>query len=124
MGGILTALANSKYEYCFITACDTPFISLKIIQPLLENCGSADAVVPVWNGNTEPLVSIYNKRIMNLLENDILEGKLKLWQFLKTIETKYINLSELFDNSTLQQSFTNINTPDELDMPNVRKAGS
>ena len=63
MGGLYTALTHSSHDYCFISACDMPFLNADLIKLLWDKCtGTSDIVVPVWDSKIEPLAAFYHKR--------------------------------------------------------------
>ena len=61
LAGILSGLSICKDEYCFIAACDMPFINEKAVHFLFEKVLDHDAAIPQWSdGAIEPLHAVYN----------------------------------------------------------------
>jgi molybdopterin-guanine dinucleotide biosynthesis protein A len=111
LGGLYTALKYAAHSYCFVTACDTPFINGKLVELLWDNIKEADAVIPVWDGKTEPLAAFYHIRCKKIIE-ELLETKnLSMKNFIEQINAARINLNEVYSSSELQRLFLNINTP-------------
>jgi molybdopterin-guanine dinucleotide biosynthesis protein A len=58
--GAITGLRSCRGDYAFITACDMPFISGKVIRILFEAAEGHNGAVFQWpNGWIEPLVAVY-----------------------------------------------------------------
>jgi molybdopterin-guanine dinucleotide biosynthesis protein A len=110
LGGLYTALKKSEHPYCFVTACDTPFINKELIKLLWERKNNADAVIPVWNGSTEPLVAFYNVRCINKIEELIETDNLSLKNLIEKLDVEKIDLSELYSEAELRNLFLNINS--------------
>ncbi|MEE8185794.1 MAG: molybdenum cofactor guanylyltransferase, partial [Thermodesulfobacteriota bacterium] len=50
LGGIYTAIFHSSSQYCFVAACDMPFLNSGIINNMLKSIDKHEAVVPYING--------------------------------------------------------------------------
>src|SRR5207249_11747141 len=59
LAGIHAALLASRYPHVFVAACDMPGLDPDVIRFLLARVGRADAVVPCWEGDIEPLHAVY-----------------------------------------------------------------
>lgn len=110
LGGLYTALKNSQHPYCFVTACDTPFINEELIKLLWERINNSDAVIPVWNGKTEPLVAFYSIRCINKIEELIETDNISLKNLIEKLDVEKIDLSEFYSEAELKKLFLNINT--------------
>jgi molybdopterin-guanine dinucleotide biosynthesis protein A len=56
LAGILSGLTICKDDYCFIAACDMPFINEKVVNFLFAKCKDYDAAIPIHgDGFLEPL---------------------------------------------------------------------
>ena len=67
-----------------------------------------DALVPIVNGKIEPLVAVYDKKIVHMIEELIDNNDFKIRNLLKLINVKYI---EINDN----KAFINVNTKEEYE---------
>ncbi|MEF3255364.1 MAG: molybdenum cofactor guanylyltransferase [Deferribacterales bacterium] len=112
--GILTAMQNSTYNTIFIWSVDAPLVKTEIINTIIDNAGHYDAVVPLIDEKIHPLIACYKKSLVTTLENYLLEGNLKVTEFLSKIDVKYLTKEYFlpFDDHLL--SFSNFNTPQEL----------
>lgn len=104
--GILSCLLNIRNDRALFIACDMPFVKEELIALLVSFPPDYDAVVPLHMGRPEPLVALYHKRIVPVLENAICNGVKSLAEILKKINVRYVEAEG--------RSFININTPEDL----------
>ena len=117
ISGILTGLENISSEYAIVFPCDNPFVTKNTIQTLFnELSDNIQAVVPCHDPEdklktSEPLHSIYNKNIIPLIDNLILNDSLHIKGIIEKIDTKFV----LIDNKKiLKKEFRNLNHPEDL----------
>ena len=115
LGGLYTALKNSEHSYCFVTACDTPFINEELIKLLWERRNNADAVIPVWEGKSEPLAAFYNVRCISKIEEHFETDNLSLKNLTDEIDVENVDLSKLYPEAELRKLFLNINTVENFE---------
>jgi len=113
LAGLHSSIKNTNSDFIFILSSDLPFISERIIIELLENSRKDnEAIIPRIGNNIEPLFGVYNRNILNKLENHIKNGKSRsMKSFLETLNVKYI---ELEDNEENRRAFTNINSEKDI----------
>jgi molybdopterin-guanine dinucleotide biosynthesis protein A len=115
MTGIFSILINPGVDEIFVTGCDMPFIKKKLICFILERWSKEwDAVVPVFNGNPQPLLSIYSKRVVTQMEEAIKNNQRSLIDFLSKIHVLFINEGEVRNIDPDGRSFININTLEDF----------
>jgi molybdopterin-guanine dinucleotide biosynthesis protein A len=114
MTGIFTSLMNSSMPWVFISACDMPFINKELIRYMSSKINNCDSVAPLINNRIEPLFAYYSRRLMGKMEKSLVSGKTGLQDFLSGKRVKYIRGGEIKKIDTLQRSFININTPDDV----------
>ena len=85
-----------------------------VIRFLLARIGAADAVVPRWEGDVEPLHAIYAAHCLPAMEASLRAGRYALRDFLGTIRVDYVGEAELRRVRGAAASLTNVNTPEEL----------
>lgn len=115
LGGIYTGLKTSKEERNFALACDMPFVNVDLVRYMLK-FKDFDAVVPRFNGYTEPLHAVYSKNILPVIENQLKNDELKINDAIKKIKKiRYIKKEEIekFDKAKL--CFFNINNEKDLE---------
>ena len=61
LAGFMTALDECKSDFCFLGACDMPFIEARIVEYLFEKSLGCSGAVPRWqDGRLEPLHAVYD----------------------------------------------------------------
>jgi molybdopterin-guanine dinucleotide biosynthesis protein A len=117
VAGIAAALKSSRSVWNIVIACDLPFLQPELIDCLLENAGSYQAVIPLHDGVMEPLAGIYQQELAGHFETAIAAGDLALHRILLASKAKYQDVSHLIQKYPLL--FTNFNTLQALDSFNT-----
>ena len=116
IGGIYSALVNSETEMNLILSCDIPLISTKMLQQLVENHNSSfDVSIFEETNQIHPLIGIYSKNMLPVLEKAIDENELKMMQLISNANHQLIWIED--ENKYL---FQNINSLVELDELNTK----
>jgi molybdopterin-guanine dinucleotide biosynthesis protein A len=105
LAGIHAALRVCRLPHAFVAACDMPRLEPDVIRFLVGRIGAADAIVPCWEDDVEPLHAVYATRCLARIEAQLRGGRYALREFLTTIRVDYVPAA---------QSLTNVNTPEEL----------
>lgn len=113
MSGILSVLLSTGEDEIFVIACDMPFIKPDLIRHILRE-KAGDATMPVFSGKPEPLLAVYTKNTIGVMEKAIMEGKTSLRDMLDEINVRYIKDSETRAIDPEGRSFVNVNTEDDL----------
>lgn len=115
IGGLYSCLRHSETKYNLFFPCDVPFINPKIIDLLIENKDKGNIIVPMHkDGKIEPLIALYNKNVIDILKNNIIEKTYSLTSLMDKTITHYIILENHFSDKELS-SFVNINTKKDLE---------
>lgn len=114
--GIHAGLFYITTPYAFFTACDVPFLKKELVETLLNGIKpNIDIVIPETSKGFEPLCSIYSKRCLKPIERQIEKKAFKIQQIFQTVRVKKISENILRTVDPDLFSFSNINTPDDLD---------
>ncbi len=113
IGGLATALSYANYPFCYLTACDLPFITDTLIHMLWSQSKNFDIVVPTWSDYVEPLVAFYHKRCLDEVHMAIESGNYMLKGWWDKRKINYVNMLSSYSLSELKTVFFNINTPDD-----------
>lgn len=114
LAGIHAALYASRFPHAFVAACDMPGLHPGVIGLLLARIGDADAIVPRWDGDVEPLHAVYATRCLPAIEQSLLAGRHALREFLGLVRVDFVSERELRAVEGACESLTNVNTPEEL----------
>jgi len=114
LGGIYSAIKNSRHSRTLIVGCDMPNINDKLVMHMAKF--DADIVVPIWkNGYYEPLCAIYSKKVFPSLEYRILTGDLKISSLFDEFKIKKIKIESLIEQGIISPDlFKNINRIDDI----------
>ena len=113
--GIHTALKHSNNDMVLVVAGDLPLLRPEVLKLLVSkyisyNC---EAVIPVVRGYIEPLVALYSKKTLDIIEENIENNKLKISDFIKKIEICKLSEKEIKVVDPELVSFFNINTKED-----------
>jgi len=116
IGGIYTALKNSTTQHVFITACDMPDISPRLIEYMISVADNHDVTIPFIEDFYEPLHAIYSRSCIDTINKMIARDERRIHTFLtlETITTRKIlhdEISRIADPSVV---FRNINFKADL----------
>ena len=113
--GIHTGLFYITTPYAFFAACDIPFIKKELIEILLDSVEPGiDIVIPETSKGVEPLCSVYSKRCLNPIEEQLEKKSLKIQRMFQKVRVKKIPEDILRNVDPDLVSLSNINTPDDL----------
>ena len=115
--GIMTGLSHINSKYALILPCDSPYVSKEYINTIFSEIdGNYQAIVPYHDEEnklktSEPLHSIYNRNIIQIIENLVKEDVLHIKGLIAKIDTKFV----LIDNKKIEKKeFRNLNRPEDI----------
>lgn len=114
VAGIHAAMHAAVHPHVFVVGCDMPGLEVDAIHFLLRRIGTADAVVPRWDGDVEPLHAVYAVRCLPVLTSCLASGRHGLRDLLACLRVDYVSETELRAVRGTARSFVNVNTPEEL----------
>ena len=117
LAGILSGLSICKYEYCFIAACDMPFINEKAVNLLFSKCKGYDAAIPQMGyGFLEPLHAVYNSRAMLSETKKSLENReTTILAPISRLNVNCVPFEEISEIDPDLTTFMNINTCEDIE---------
>ncbi|GBE31868.1 molybdenum cofactor guanylyltransferase [bacterium BMS3Bbin05] len=114
MTGIFSVMVNEDDEWFFVTACDMPYVKEELVRYIISTDKKADAVIPVYNGEPQPLLGMYNRSLTGRLYGNIKRDRRSMRAFLREINTYFIDEETVRAIDERGCSFININTLDDL----------
>jgi molybdenum cofactor guanylyltransferase len=114
LAGIEAAMLASRHPWVFVVACDMPGLDADVIRWLLARPRNADAVVPRWEADIEPLHALYAVHTLPSVQGCLEAGRHALRDFLPAIRVDYVEEEELRALHGAARSLLNVNTPEEL----------
>ena len=114
LGGVYTGLLHSSTPWCFVTACDMPFLDEETIRRLAEPRDDVDVVVPWFNNRYETLHAFYRTTCIPEIEALLNAQRLRIDLLFAKVRTRQVTADELGVSGDWERTFFNINTLDDL----------
>ncbi len=113
LGGLATGLRDAE-DWALTVAGDMPLISAACCRYLIDLSGfECDAVVPVFDGQAQPLHAVYSRRCLPSVERALAGGMRRMDSFWKEVRVRTVEAEALQAIDPGLHTFTNINTPTE-----------
>ena len=115
LAGIYSGLIASSNSRAIVVSCDTPFVSVGLLEYMIRTCPGSDIVVPRMKDKLEPLCAVYSKNCANPIQELLEKNELKIVELYPLVTVSYIEETDIdrFDPERL--SFFNINSQADLD---------
>ena len=117
LAGILSGLSVCRDEYCFIAACDMPFINENVVKMLFKGSVNHDAAIPRReDGFLEPLHAVYRcKPMIFETRKAIKNGERIILAPIQKLRVNYVEMEDIRKIDPDLRTFININTPEDMD---------
>ena len=115
LGGIHGALFFSETKYVVVLPVDMPLLSPAIYKHLISNIKKDKPVAAISKKGLEPLVSIWSRQNIPMIEQFIKEDKLSIWSCMEQLSAVRIDFTELYPEIP-DDCFYNINTKEDLEL--------
>lgn len=113
LAGIHAALGRIGEPHAFVVACDMPFLRVEPIAFLVDRIAAPEAVIAHWDGDIEPLHAVYATALRDRMAVALGEGVSAIREFLPRIQVDYVPEAVMRRVPGAEESFRNINTPEE-----------
>jgi molybdopterin-guanine dinucleotide biosynthesis protein A len=117
LAGIHAALVHSPAELNLMLAVDMPFVSRELLAFLFVIADEADnhaiATVPRTSKGFQPLCAVYRRDFSVAAEQALRAGKYKIDAAFSSVSVRVIEEDELAAAGFSEQSFFNLNTPQD-----------
>jgi molybdopterin-guanine dinucleotide biosynthesis protein A len=114
LGGIYSAVVHAPAPYCFVVACDMPFLQPSVIRYLVAQMVDNDVVIPEVHGEMQPLHAIYSKACLAPMRQRLDANRLKIVGFLSDVRVRIVSTGEMLALDPQLYTFQNLNTPEEF----------
>ena len=115
LAGIHAALVHSSAELNLMLAVDMPFVSVELLAFLFAAAENSDAIVtvPRTNKGLQPLCAVYRRDFSAVAEQALRKGNYKIDAAFPGVPVREIDEVELAAAGFSEQSFFNVNTPQD-----------
>ena len=115
LSGIHAGLLSMDTDYGFCISCDTPLLKTELVQILISEIDiNFDIVVPSSGSYFQPLCTVYSKRCVPIIEDQLQRGYIKTDGIYDRLRVKKIPYHRLQKGDPQLASFFNVNTPEDL----------
>jgi len=112
ISGVFSSLKSTKSNWNLLISVDVPYVDSLFIGFLISKITTSDCVIPKHSSGIEPLIGIYHRKILSVLEKQILSGDYKLTNLISKLNVNFVDCHEhLIRNPNL---FMNINKPGDF----------
>jgi molybdopterin-guanine dinucleotide biosynthesis protein A len=110
LGGIVSALEQSSFEWNLFLAVDAPFLPVSALKALLVMASGSPSVCVMARveGLMQPLCAVYSRRALGVLQEELAAGR---WKVTSAIEAAGPVKVMDFEDA---RWFANLNTPEEF----------
>jgi molybdopterin-guanine dinucleotide biosynthesis protein A len=110
LGGIVSSLEQSLFEWNLFLPVDTPFVPVTCLKSLLSMAAGSQGVcvMATAGGEPQPLCAVYSRKALEVLRRELDEGR---WKITQAIEAAGVVKVVEFENA---EWFANLNTPEEF----------
>jgi molybdopterin-guanine dinucleotide biosynthesis protein A len=119
LAGLHTALHSASNEMIFVIACDLPFVNVGLFK-FMKNIFEAkkvDVVIPRTEKGFEPFYAFYRKTTcLPFVTEAIGDGKHRLISWFENALIHPVFEDQLREFDPYLDSFSNINTPEDLEL--------
>jgi len=115
LGGIYTGLHYADTDTVFVSSCDLPFPSSRVIRHLCSLTGTSDAVVPRLAHGYEPLFAAYAKSCLGPVRAMLEAGNYCVYDLYHQMNVREVSERDLQAVGGGRDAFLNLNTPEEYE---------
>jgi len=113
--GIYSGLIASSSSRAIVVGCDTPFLSVGLLEYMTQICSTFDVVVPRIKNKLEPLCAVYSKNCSGPIQELLEQDELRIRKLFSMVKVKYVEEDEVNSFDPEHLSFFNINSQDDLE---------
>ena len=109
ISGIYSCLKHSSNDWNLIISVDVPFVNREFIRLLISKANDSDCVIPKHDSGIEPLIALYHKSALKVVDEMIQSGEYKLMNLIGKLNSSYLDCTELL--LEYPKLFHNLNSP-------------
>lgn len=113
--GLLAGLraVETSCDAVFVTGCDTPFLSARLVDWMARQLGDHDAVMPRLDDRLQPLSAIYRTKILPTVEAMVRDGVRTPRSLAERCDTRILTAPEIDAFDPSREFLRNINSPED-----------
>jgi molybdopterin-guanine dinucleotide biosynthesis protein A len=115
LAGIHSGLTASSSSWAVVVGCDTPFLSVGLLEYMAQISSTFDIVVPRIKNKLEPLCAVYSKNCVAPIQELLEQDERQIRRLFSMVKVRYVEEDEINSFDLKHLSFFNINSQDDLD---------
>jgi molybdenum cofactor guanylyltransferase len=115
LAGIYSGLIASSSSQAIVVGCDTPFLSVGLLEHMTQIRSTFDIVVPRIKDKIEPLCAVYSKNCLAPIQKLLEQDERQIRRLFSMVKVRYIEEDEINSFDPEHLSFFNINSQDDLE---------
>lgn len=112
LAAALAALPPDSRAF-FLSGCDLPWITAELAGRLLSDLGTAEALVPIIAGRSQPLAAAYSREVEGRLQAYLAGGGRRVTTFVESLRCRFIDEETLAAQGFAADLFDGINTSED-----------
>lgn len=117
MGGIYSCLKRSETDWNLVVSVDAAFVEPDFIKHLVGEIENCDAVVPISKKGKEPLIALYHKNCLPVMEKMLDEGDYKMHNLVNKVNSKWLESQSCIEK--YPKLFLNLNRPGDFEAAGI-----
>ena len=113
--GIYSGLIASSSSRAIVVGCDTPFLSVGLLEYMTQISSTFDVVVPRIKNELEPLCAVYSKNCSSPIQSLLEQDELRIRKLFSMVKVKYVEEDKINKFDPEHLSFFNVNSQADLD---------
>jgi molybdenum cofactor guanylyltransferase len=114
LAGIHAGLKSSKTDWNLVLTCDMPNIPKQLVEYLQEDLDEkVELVLPAHDRYFEPLCGFYHRKLIPVIEKNILENRLSPLDLLEQVQNSIKQMNGIPEGE-IAFIFKNVNSRDDL----------
>lgn len=113
LGGLHAGLQAVRHDWAFAVACDMPLVDHRLVRFMAVLTEGHDAIVPLVEGEMEPLHALYNKSCLPALASHLEAGHRRMVSFFGDVRVRRVEAAEIALFDPEGRTFFNANTPED-----------
>ena len=111
--GLARGLSHSGAPWCFVAACDMPFLQTEVIRKMATHLRGCDAVVPEYNGHLQTLHAFYSSGCLSIAEDLLGQGITSMKALLSRCRVTKLTEGHFASVPVEVRSFRDLDTDEE-----------
>lgn len=113
IAGIESGLFHSSSEINIIVSCDTPRLTTDFFNYMIGKHGKYEISLPLHDGVNEPMIGIYNRAVLPVIQKAIEQGHYKPPAIIRSCKYQEVPIGSTL-NIYEPNMFLNLNSPEDL----------